>query len=154
MATRNEIQIAQDIIKFTNVMNDLLDCLSWQLQEIDPNTGGTLKIKPEGEAERNYTTAELKDVAVRTVANALGYRNQMVNFLAKTGMLALATTGLTALGVDRAVVVQEVSGMKSVCDYLTANIPGAADKAALAQVGAYISTNVPKLKLVRRAWAV
>jgi len=154
MATRNEIQIAQDIIKFTNVMNDLLDCLSWQLQEIDPNTGGTLKIKPEGEAERNYTTAELKDVAVRTVANALGYRNQMVNFLVKTGMLALATTGLTALGVDRAVVVQEVSGMKSVCDYLTANIPGAADKAALAQVGAYISTNVPKLKLVRRAWAV
>lgn len=161
MATRQEIQIAQDLVKFVNIINDLLDCMSWQLQGIDPADGGVFKVFPPDARETGDvadmvepTVDELKALITRTLSNIEGYRANIQDYLDRASQQKIVR-GLNALGIDDAVAFQaDLVSMKGACDFLQANIGAVTTKAQLAQLGQHIDNNVPKLELVRRNWAI
>lgn len=153
MATRYEIQIAQDLIRFVNIMNDLVDVASYQAREIDAETGDKLQKREEDGSFRDATLDELKEMVKRKLLNALGYYNTLKGFLDKID-LALVVSGLSGLDVNAQEVKDNLMDMKSVADYVRTNLPSISTKAELADLGVYIDDNVPKLILIRRSWCL
>ena len=152
MATRYEIQIAQDLIRFVNIMNDLIDVASYEAKEIDAQTGNKLQI-PEDSTFRDATLDELKEMVKRRLLNALGYYNMLKAFLDKIDM-SLVLSGLSALSVNTQELKNNLMDMKSVGEYVRANLSNVTTKSELANLGTYIDNNVPKLILVRRSWCL
>lgn len=154
MATRNDIQIAQDLIRFINIMNDLLDCASYILREKDPQTGKKYQIidKVTG-LERDATLDELKNTVKRTGQNVLGYWNQIDAFITKFGA-ANARDALLSLGVDVTAIQADLVNLDTEAKHLWQNIKNAQTKAELLPFADRIDANVPKLVLVRRSWCL
>jgi len=150
MADRYVIQIAQDLIRFTNIINDLMDVASYQAREIDERTGEKLQI-PEGDSFRDATLDELKQIVQRTTQNVLGYYQMLKKFLDYID-INLVISGLSALGVNAQQLKDELLNMKSVRDHVVNNLSAVTTKAELAQLGTYIENNIPKLILIRRSW--
>lgn len=175
MATRQEIQIAQDLIRFVNIVNDLMDVTAYTLQDIDAQTGKHLQIQelidsrtelpfletatPEERAEfgveinRDATFEELRDRTIRLGQNVGGYKVQIITFLDAVDQ-ALVVSGLTALGVNALTLKTELLAMNDVRLYVATNLPTFTTKDSLAVLGQYIDTNIPKLTLVRRSWCL
>ena len=154
MANRIEIQIALDVIKFSNIINDLLDCLSWQLQGIDPNTGGPFLLSDEMGKTHEPTVEEMKEIIQRTLANAEGYWNIISNGFKNIGSSTLLKNGLSALGVNANSLKSEVTDMKNVMDQIKADHTQMLNKEELRVLGQTVDSNIPKLKLLRRGWAI
>lgn len=153
MATRQEIQIAQDIIKFINTMNDLLDCASWMLREKDPQTGGKLQFQVEENPPRDFTLEEIKENVKRIGQNVLGYWNMINGFKDKYGGINLKNAMLS-LGVDVVDIQNDLASFDIEAKYLWQNIQNAQTKVELIPFADRIDTNVPKLTLVRRSWCL
>jgi hypothetical protein len=154
MATRQEIQIAQDLIRFVNIMNDLIDVASYMLQEIDAQTGKPLQVTDkETELLRDLTLEELKNNSVRACQNIGGYFIQIQGFLDKVD-LSMVSSGLTALGVDVNTLKNEMLAINDARNYVKAALSSAVTKADLVIIGQYIDANIPKLTLVRRSWCI
>lgn len=149
MSTRQQIQIAQDLVRFVNIMNDLLDCASYILRETDPQTGGPLKNK-DGE---DFTLNELKDRVKRTGQNVLGYWNQINDFIDGYGG-ANVRDALLSLGVNVAEIQADLANLDTEAKHLWQNIKDAQTKAALIPFADRIDANIPKLTLVRRSWCL
>lgn len=154
MATRQEIQIAQDLIRFVNIMNDLIDVASYILQEVDAQTGEPLQITDkETELLRDLTFEELKNNSVRACQNIGSYFVQIKSFLDKVD-LSMVSSGLTALGVDTNTLRNEMLAINDTRNYVRSALLSAMTKADLIIIGQYIDTNIPKLTLVRRSWCL
>ena len=154
MATRQEIQIAQDLIRFVNIMNDLIDVASYMLQEVDAQTGEPLQVTDkETQLPRDLTFDELKDNSVRACQNIGGYFTQNKSFLDKVD-LAMVSRGLTALGVDVNTLKNEMLAINGAKNYVKSALLSATTKADLIIIGQYIDVNIPKLTLVRRSWCL
>jgi len=132
MATRQEIQIAQDLIRFINIINDFFDC---SVDFIRANTDVGL----------------IKDTLKRTCQNIYGYRDRLLNFLANPTNKQMAINGLTSWGVDLDKAKQELLNMLAVADYINTNVDNVTDINGLNILASYIEANVPKLPLVRKA---
>ena len=154
MANRIEIQIALDVIKFSNIINDFLDCLSWQLQGIDPNTGGPFLLSDETGKTHEPTIEEMKGIIQRTLANAEGYWNIISNGFKNIGSSTALKNGLSALGVNANSLESEVADMKSVMDQIKIDHKQILNKKEFKVLGQTVDVNVPKLKLLRRGWAI
>lgn len=154
MATRQEIQIAQDLIRFVNIMNDLIDVVSYMLQEIDAQTGEPLQIiDKETGLLRPLTFDELKANSVRACQNIGGYFVQIKNFLDKIDT-TIVLSGLSALGIDTNTFKNEMLAINDARNYVRSALSSTMTKADLVIIGQYIDTNIPKLTLVRRSWCL
>jgi len=160
MATRQEIQIAQDLVRFVNIMNDLLDCASWILKEIDPQTGNKLQIQePQGEGEigapifRDTTLEELKERGKRAGQNVLGYRNVLQNFITKYGSVNIIKA-LASWKINYQDLLDDITIMETEARNLNNLIGAANSKADLISFAESINANIPKLVLVRRSWCL
>jgi len=152
MATRNDIQIAQDLIRFVNIMNDLLDCASYILRGKDPQTGGIFQIQ-EGQVSRDATLDELKENVKRTGQNVLGYRNMLQSFIASYGGKNIREA-LLSFNVNYDDILADITAMENEARNLGNNIQGCKGKADLAPFADSIDANIPKLVLVRRSWCL
>lgn len=134
-------------------MNDLLDCASYTMKEINPQTGEKLQFQKEDGSFRDYTLTELKQIGKRAGQNVLGYRAMINNFLQKAD-LNMVRNGLETLEVNIVDIQNDVQNMKNVSDYIIANIDLKKSKEELKALADYIGQNVPKLTLVRRSWCL
>jgi len=153
MATRQEIQIAQDLVRFVNIMNDLLDCASWVLKEVDPQLGNKFQMQEEDGIFRDATLEELKERGKRTGQNVLGYRNMITQFISKYGANKVKTA-LTSIEIDIADIQNDVTKMEAEARNLNNFIENAKSKAELISFAESIDSNIPKLTLVRRSWCL
>lgn len=144
-ATRQEIQVAFDIIKFVNIINDLLDVSV-------PMARGQVKIWDKGlEAERDMTLDEIKTHLKRTCLNIYGYRDKLNAFLAVPEKKQLAINGLSAIEVNLPEVKGQYQDMINEVDYIYAEVDNVTDQSGLNAIADHIDANVPKLSLLRRA---
>ncbi len=155
MATRQDFQIAQDVIRFINIVNDLMDVASFMMRELDQD--GAPLIKPEvinpPEPARPYTFDEIKAMLARTRQNILAYWGLIDNFISVYGAANVAIA-LNCVGVSAVVVKQELDSLKDVINYVSTNMAGLTTKAQLIPLADYIDTNTEKLPLVRRSWCL
>lgn len=149
MPTRQDFQIAQDIIKFVNIMNDIMDCNSWILQDKDPQTGGIFQTPHAQDA----TLDDLKDASQRCCQNIAGYQNMIDEFLNRVDR-KVVEDALLVLGISLSDIEADMANMATECDYLTANVKNVKSKAELVPIAEHINTNIPKLTLVRRSWCL
>ena len=151
MATRNDIQIAQDLVRFIKIMNDLLDYASYILREINPQTGERYQIQNEDLSWRDATLDELKNEVKQTGQNILGYWNMIDSFVTKFGA-ANVRDALLSLGIDAVAIQADLANFDTEAKHLWQNIKNAQTKAELIPFADRIDANVPKLVLVRRCW--
>lgn len=156
MATRNDVQIAQDLIRFVNIMNDLLDRASYILREINPETGEKHQVRiPETDPPefRDATLDELKQTAKRTGQNVLGYRNMLQSFITRYGGKDIRKI-LLSINVSYDDILADITVMENVARNLNNNAESCNTKAELISMAEQIDQNVPKLILVRRSWCL
>lgn len=144
MATRQEIQIAYDLIRFINVVNDLLDSSV-------PLAKGLIKTRMDEATERDMTVNEIKDALRRVCQNVYGYKTVILNFLNVPGNKQLAINGLIAWGVNLDNTKKELVDMLTVVDYVNTEVEKVTTSDELKTLGDYIDANVPKLPLVRKS---
>lgn len=138
------MQVAFDLIKMVNIINDLLDVSV-------PIARGQVKIiDPETKEERDMTIDEIKAVLKRTCQNITGYQNKMVKFLADEGKKQLAKSGLLALEVNLTETRSQLTDMIIEKNYVNTQIDTVTDQTGLNAIADHIETNVPKLPLIRR----
>ena len=144
MATRQNIQVALDLIKFVNIVNDLLDVSV-------PVARGQVQIWDEGlQANRDMTVDEIKAILKRTCANITGYQNKLTNFLAVPEKKQLAIDGLSAIGVNLTEAKNQLTDMIVEKNYVNTQVDIATDQPGLTAIGDHIEANVPTLPLIRR----
>ena len=156
MATRQQIQIAQDIVRFVNIMNDLMDCASYILRDIDPQTGLEYLIQiPDIDPPqfRDATLDELKQAVKRIGQNVLGYWNMLNDFKTKYGGANLVTA-LSSLGIDAVAINNDLANFDTEAKHLWQNINNAQTKEELIPFADRIDANIPKLVLIRRSWCL
>jgi len=153
MATRQQIQIAQDLVRFVNIMNDLLDCASYILKGIDPQMGTPYQIQNQDGTYREATLEELKAAGKRAGQNVLGYRNTINQFITRYGA-ANVRDALLGMDIDVATIQSDVAAMETQARNLNNYIDAVQSKAKLVPFAESIDTSIPKLILVRRSWCL
>jgi hypothetical protein len=148
MATRQDFQIAQDIIRFVNIANDLIDVTSFMMLELDPN--GAPLVDANGNP---WTFQMIKDSMIQARQNILGYWGLIDTFITKYGAVNVATA-LNCVGVNATTVKQELDNLKAVINYVSTNMAGLTQKSELIPLADYIDANTDKLPLVRRSWSL
>ena len=146
MATRQQIQIAQDVVRFVNIANDLVDCMSFILKGLDPQTGEPLIDDATG---KPFTVEQIQTRVRKSRAAVLGYWQRIKDFYDAYGNQAFVAA-LSTQGVDATELMSDIDRIKSAANHVAENI-GAVDFKNLA---GHIDTNVPKLPLVRRSWCI
>lgn len=153
MATRQDIQVAQDLVRFVNVMNDLFDCASYLLQDIDPQTGVKYQTRNEDGSLRDTTVEELKNQVRRTGQSISGYQNMIASFIQGYGKTKVINA-LQSIGIDFDSIQTDLSCFKAEAGNLRQNLQNAQTKVDLVSLANHIDAKVPKLTLVRRTWCL
>ena len=147
MATRQEIQIALDLIKAVNVPNDLL------LSAAVPVALGEAQVtegQPGAQTQRDMTVAERKANLATLSKQVRGYRDKCASFLGNATNRGLASRGLAALGVSLDEIEADIATIKTASDHMTAGAANADEHARLVTVGETLVTETPPLPLVRK----
>jgi hypothetical protein len=150
MATRNHVQISQDLVRFINITNDLIDGASYFLQEIDPTTGTDYVIVEQSGA-REPTFGELKTQAQNALQAVLNYEARIKNFIQNYGV-ANMVTAVQCLSLDAADLQNDLNAIADESRYILSGLGTAADKSDLITLGQHIDATIPKLDLVRKSW--
>ena len=154
MATRQEIQFAQDFLRYVNIMNDLIDVGGIEAQGKEESTGLPIKVPTGVEGEfRSPTFEELRERVRGRVQAAGNYYLAMQSAMAKipAGFL---DRGLTGIGIDLQTILTDLEDMRNVCDQVLQDMLLTKDKTELVNVGTYIEQNVTRLTLLRRTWCL
>lgn len=128
-ATRQEVQIALDIVRFVNIANNIFD---------------------EGKAvlaDSTIDRSSREEHAERIARNAERYLNMVDSFLNNEENLSSASFGLQVLGIDIQDIIDTVSSYRSVIDEVRGKTR---EKEKMEDVFSYIDQNVEELPLVRR----
>ena len=148
MATRQEIQIALDLIKHVNVPNDLL------LSAAIPITAGEMPVSvgtiDDAQASREMTLAEKKAHLATLAAQIKGYRVKCETFLAVSANRTMAESGLAALGLTVADLETDIAILKVATDRMAQGAKLAADTKGMEAVGTTLTKDTPALPLVRK----
>jgi len=144
MATRQEIQVAFDLIKMVNIINDFLDC------SVPMARGQVKTLDDVTKEERDMTIDEIKAQLKRTCQNITGYQNKLNSFLAVPEKKQLAIDGLNAISVDLTEAKNQLQDMIVEKNYVDTQVDIVTDQAGLTAIGDHIEANVPKLPLIRR----
>lgn len=138
MATRQDLWISSEILRFTDIMHDCLDACRYLLKGLEPDTGVAIEIPLEINGRiRSYSNA----VSVHKVA--------LEEFIAKITP-TVAQTALNSLGVDVPKLRSDVTDMGTYASYIYNNV--LTDDYAI--MATYLDTNLPKFVSIRRRWAL
>ena len=138
MATRQETWIANEILRFTDIIHDCLDACRYLLKGIEPDTGIALEVPTDAELRiRSHSNAALINKAALT------------DFVTKIGT-AKVQDALTTMNIDASIVRDDINKMATYADYIYNNVL-TEDHAVMAE---YLDTNLPKFISVRRRWAI
>jgi hypothetical protein len=148
MATRQQLQIAQDLVRFINIVNDFMDIAGWYLRDINPNTGAARIDDVTGQP---YTLQEIKQDLNNIRTSVLNYWGNISSFITQYGQQNVVDA-LNILGISATQVKAELDSMKGVIESVTTSVQAATDKSELPAIADYLDANVPKLPLVRRSW--
>jgi len=152
---RQDYQIATEVVKLVNSINDLIDVTSYTCRRIDARDGSVLQvIDVLGGPKRNPSFAEVQALALRSLNGA---KNQFVtlrDFVQTVHYTAETKTVLTNMGIPPGPLVTEAQSWNAVINQATAAITSATDDAGLVAIANQIDAAVPKLPLVRRQWAL
>jgi len=158
MATRQDIIVGQEIIRYANIINDLLDVISYELKEIDPQTGLDLlkKVQPTeigGEATyENYTDAELRLMVKKRADSVKVYKQALDEFIAAYGDVKTAEA-LKAYGITDLVAFKaDITNLSNRAQYIIDNVLDT--KNSKTTLSEYVDDNVAKLPLMRRRWGL
>lgn len=143
-ATRQEIQIALDLVRFTNVANDLLDV------SVGKARGQQLVYLEDG-SKRSMTIDEIKASLIRTSQNTKGYTTTITQFLSIPENRTKAITGLQALGVSLTEIENDTQLLNNASNELNTRAANSKTVQDLNAVADYIEQTVPALPLVRRS---
>ena len=153
MATRQEIQAALDLIRFTNIANDLFD-VSAKMAAPQTATLGNQKttgVIAVGSAPTpvidDASAAQIKQNISRSMDNIQGYISQINSYLSDPDKLAMVTNGLNALSVSIDDIQSDVAGFQDTANAVTTAL--ANNNASLDDVASSISGSVTPLNLVR-----
>ena len=156
MFTRQQIQTANDIVKSMNIMQDLLNCVSWQINGIDPKTGGEFKVASTVDDKQVVmvpTVEELKDVSIRSLWGANLYYLNVKGYLDRVGREEAAAS-LSSIGLDIEDIETDLVQMKNTLDNANVSLKNATEKTMLVDVANTIDAEIPKLVLIRRPWSM
>lgn len=153
MATRNDIQVGNDLIRFINIANDLVDTASFSLREIDNLTGLDLLYTEQSGTKRVYTFGELVAKIRQELQAVLTYEAMITDFIANYGVVNTASA-LNALSIDPATAKNELTVMSDEARYILTQISVVSTKAEMIPLADHIDQTVTKLALVRRAWVL
>ncbi len=135
-ATRQEIQIALDLVRFVNVPNDLFDYCGEQAKE------------------QTLSIAEKKSILERTSQNVRGYINMIDKFLSVQENRTQAINGLSVLDIDITNIQNDTQNMRSVADEVEKRLLKAKTKEDVDAIADYIKQNIETLPLVRKSKAI
>lgn len=145
MTTRQEIQAALDLIRFTNVANDLFDNAVTIVKGEVPKTlsvGGVQTLEV-------MTEEDIKSAVSRAMDNIQGYTDMIDTYLLDEDKTLLVTAGLSALGVTLQSITDDIETFKTKIDSVKTDLISATTKEQLSTIGDSISTDISSLKLVR-----
>lgn len=146
MATRQEIQTALDLIKFTNVsqdlFNDIVPVARGQRKKLIGNLGSGVF--------EDMSIDDIKTDVFRCMENIDGYHNTISAFLSDNNKRAMAINGLAVFGVLLDSINNDIAGMKSKSDRIKTLIVNASNQNDLKAIGDEIENDIPNLKLVRK----
>lgn len=147
MATRQEIQIALDLIKHVNVPNDLL------LSAAVPVALGEIQVTKNElgvQTMRDMTVKERKANIATLSTQVRGYRERCASFLADSANRAMAINGLAALGMTVEELEADIATIKIATDRMTTGSARAKNGADMQAVAAELEKDTPPLPLVRK----
>ncbi len=144
MATRQDYQIAVDVCRFANIVNDMLDCCSYIARNIDPNTGDVT----------NLTVEQIKESIADHVSPITDiYYPKLIAYI--DGLtLTRIQEALVNWGINATELRADIVVMRNEAIWVDTNISGVTTFAQLITGANHIDANVPKLPLFRRFWAL
>lgn len=153
MATRNDVQIAQDLVKFANNINNAIDITSYFLQEKEPETGQSATFVDE-QGARKHTPGELKDLAIKHLEMALLYEQRINTFISSYGAVNVDAALNSIYNMSSTDFSSDVDSMGDEARYIIGQLGATTDLTGLAVLGQHIDQTVSKLVLVRRSWCL
>ncbi len=121
MATRQDEMIAVDVCRFANIVNDILDCCSYIIRNIDPDTGDVTAL----------TVGEIKTkVATHVNAVITVYYPKLIAYVDALTLTKIQGA-LTARAIDAVALRADIVSMKAEADWIMANLGGATTYAQL-----------------------
>lgn len=153
MKSRQQKQIIDDLLRFVNIMNDLLDVAALHLKEINEETGGSLQVIGDDKVYRRATTDELISMAQRKGQNVLNYYSTIDGFIAGYGEDEIKNV-LSSFNYDPEEILSDISAMRDEAEHIINNVGSCSDKSELVKISDHIDSNIPKLTLVRRSWCI
>lgn len=144
-ATRQEIQAALDLIRFTNVEQDLFNNYSkiarGEVQKVTGDIGNQVK--------ENMTVDDIKSTVTRGMENIDNYNTMITSYLSDPAKQQQAQNGLTALGVTLKSITDDLQIMKAKLDAVKPAVSVATTSTQLSAIGNGIDQDIPQLSLVR-----
>lgn len=150
MATRHDYQVAWDILKSINIINDLVDCAAYIMRDIDPRSGEPYRNRETGE---EFSLAEIKQELGQIRTNITNYYDLINNYIAVAGVPRIVTA-LAVIGIDAVQAKADMENLRTVIETAIPQVQSAGTKLELVTIGEYIDANTDKLDLVRRFWSL
>jgi len=148
MATRQEIQIALDMIKYVNVPNDMI------LSGAIPIAKGEIQVT-EGivgaQTKRSMTIKERKENLKRLTTQIMGYKDKLSSFLSVPSQRSAAAVGITALGVTIESIEEDITTIATVANKLDIDAGNAKTDKDLVDIGNALLIDTPALLLIRKS---
>ena len=144
-ATRQEIQIALDLVRFTNVAQDLFNNAAKLARGEIKKTVGTFP----NNTQEDMTVDDIKSALVRQMDNINAYKVMITQFLSDSEKRSKAVAGLQALRVDINSLIGDLQTMKNKLDTVKIETNNATTAAELKVIGDGIDNDIPQLDLVR-----
>jgi len=145
MATRQEIQAALDLIRFTNCAQDLFNvAVKGANGELTKTVGDMATAHQEA-----MTIEDRKAYLTRSMENIDKYNAMIRTYLGDSAKRTLVTNGLTALDVSLTAIENDITTFENKVISVATAVGSARDDAELKAIGSNISADIPDLNLVR-----
>lgn len=148
--TARQMIIATEVVRYVNIINDLLDVVSFQLRRKNANDGQQLVNPQTGDPA---TLEEAKQFIRGNLQSAAQYDNALTEFGALVGW-SVVNTALAGIQVDGAQLKAEYESMADEATYVFQNVDAATDWPNLIPLADRLDANVPKVPLIRRRWSL
>jgi hypothetical protein len=153
--SRQNIMLVQEYVRLANVLNDHLDACSYICRGISPQDGTAIQIRDTlGGPLRVPTVDDLINLAQREVGTFKVSSDALDLFNSKAAPQGFNSDVQGYCGDPKSVVDGDITMMRTVREQVATMLTTATTMADLQDIAAYIDLNVPKLVMLRRAWAM
>lgn len=147
--TRNQAQIVTEVVRYANIMNDLIDVISFELRRQNPDDGKLFS----DEEGIPYTVEQVKGFIKNNIQTANVYYWALDEFITKVG-LNVVRDALLTWDIQATALKDDVELMKVEARYIWDNIDACNDWPDMIPLADRLDANIPKLTLIRRRWCL